>query len=102
MYVLPKADVTLFLDLPVQLSQQLVRRKAPRQYTNAVRDLHEKNASYLENWRKVYRALTGAQHRSWWLVIDCISDQGMLMSREQIHASIWNALLPYVGLIVEN
>ncbi len=34
-YVLPEADVTLFLDLPVPLSQQLVRKKAPRQYTRS-------------------------------------------------------------------
>ncbi len=93
---LPEADVTLFLDIPVQLSQQLVRKKAPRGYTDAAQDLHEENAQYLENCRTVYQGLIGAQHRSRWLSIDCTSGEGLLLSKRQIQTAIWSALAPFV------
>ena len=45
---IPREDLTIFLHAPVATAQQMVDRKATRNYTTARRDIHERNAQYLE------------------------------------------------------
>ncbi len=45
---LPRADLTVLLDIPVETAVDLIARKKPREYTDQTADLHEANVSYLE------------------------------------------------------
>lgn len=57
LYALPRADRVILLDLPVPLAQQLISRKARRDYTDKPADLQEADASYLNRVRSMYLQL---------------------------------------------
>ena len=64
---LPRADLTVLLDIPVEIAVDLIARKTPRDYTERTADLHEANVSYLEDVRKVYQKL--AETKPGWHVV---------------------------------
>lgn len=74
-YALPVPDLVLLLDLPARAAQQLVARKAARDYTTRAADLHEADADYLERVRTVYRALADAAPS--WRIVTCVGDDGI-------------------------
>lgn len=53
-YALPRPDLTLLLDVPARTAQQLIARKAARDYTDKPADLQEADADYLQRVRGVY------------------------------------------------
>jgi dTMP kinase len=59
-YGLPRADRIILLDLPVSLAQQLIARKAKRDYTDKSADLQEADAAYLQQVRSMYLDLAAA------------------------------------------
>ncbi len=68
-YKLPRADLTLFLDVDVEHAQQLIAAKSRRDYTEKAADLQEADANYLRRVREVYLELSsGAQ----WKSIHCV------------------------------
>lgn len=83
---LPRADLTIWLDLPVSHAQQLIARKAQRAYTEKAADLQEADGDYLQQVSGVYASL--ANSRSDWRRIDCLS-QGRLRSVDDIAAEIF-------------
>lgn len=93
-YGLPEADITLFLDVPVSLSSRMVAMKDPRDYTRHAKDLHERNAAYMERCRQMYVSLLQAQHRSRWLRIGCTAPGGKLRSKAAVHQAVREALGP--------
>ena len=88
-YDLPKTDLTLLLDLPVEQATELIARKNKRNYTDKAADLHEADADYLGNVREVYSNLS--QTRADWQTIDCV-ENGELRSMESISAQIWEVV----------
>lgn len=56
-YALPRPDMVLWLDMPVAQAQELIARKAKRDYTERAADLQEADAAYLEQVRSVYAEL---------------------------------------------
>ena len=91
-YGLPRADVTVYLNVPVAVASALIAKKKPRSYTAAAADLHEKNVAYLAACRDVYTTLATRQHGSRWITIDCTDDAGAVRPPEAIHADVWEAL----------
>lgn len=94
---LPRADLTLLLDVPVQTAADLVTRKGERDYTTDKQDLHERNTHYLATVRDVYLDLARAALLSQWATVPCTDSAGTLLSVETIHARIWQevaAVLP--------
>lgn len=79
---LPKPDMVLYLDMPVEVSQKLLDNR----YLGdpAKKDIHEKNVKYLEECRK--NALYVAE-RCNWDVIDCAND-GFPVPIEDIYMEI--------------
>lgn len=79
---LPCPDLVLYLDVPTQQTEQMLRHREQQTHTNA--DIHEKNMDYLRQCRS-----TGldAAHYYGWTVIDCVQD-GKLRSIEDIHQQI--------------
>lgn len=67
-YGLPRADRVILLDLPAETAQQLIARKARRDYTDRSADLQEADAAYLEQVRQMYLEL--AKNNPAW---SCIS-----------------------------
>ncbi len=79
---LPKPDVVLFLDMPVEVSQKLLDKRYHGD--TAKKDIHEKNVEYLEQCRK--NALYAAE-RCNWNIIKCAKD-GSPIPIEDIYIKI--------------
>lgn len=71
-YQLPPPDLTLFLDVPVDIAQQLIAAKSRRSYTDQAADLQEADAAYLQRVREVYLQLSTGPG---WRRISCVEDQ---------------------------
>lgn len=65
---LPRPDLTVFLDMPPEISYNLVLEKSKREYTDKKQDLHEENTTYL---RKVYDHFTTLSQEEGWKKIQC-------------------------------
>ena len=70
-YKLPRADLTLFLDVDVEHAQKLIAAKSRRDYTDKAADLQEADANYLRRVREVYLELASGLR---WTSIRCVSE----------------------------
>jgi dTMP kinase len=68
-FKMPKPDITVFLDVPLNISKELVLKKAQRSYTEEKEDIHERAHGYLEEVYNIYKCL---QKEKQWMVIDCV------------------------------
>ncbi len=88
---LPEPDLVVYLDLPVELTERLLRARQERTHTQA--DIHEQDEAYLrscrENAREIARDLG-------WRRIDCSRD-GVLRTPEDIHREAWALAAPLVN-----
>ncbi|MBR2365813.1 MAG: deoxynucleoside kinase [Oscillospiraceae bacterium] len=80
---LPKPDLVILLDLPIELSQKMLRRREAD--TNTTADIHEKSADYLADCRT---AAKEAAKCCGWSVVPCAKD-GDIRSVEEIHEDIY-------------
>jgi len=80
---LPRPDLVLYLDVPTDFSEKLLRGR--EQATNTQADIHEKDMEYLATCRKTGRA---AAEYYGWTVIECVKD-GKMRSIEEIHQEIY-------------
>lgn len=80
---LPKPDLVLYLDVPTDLTGQMLRRREHDTHTHA--DIHEQNMDYLRLCRS-----TGMQAARYygWTVINCACD-GKMRSIDDIHNEIF-------------
>ena len=81
---LPRPDLVLYLDMPTEQTEQLMRRREAD--TNTQADIHEKDLDYLATCRRTGKA--AAEHYGW-TVIHCVKD-GAMRSIEDIHAEIYS------------
>lgn len=94
---IPMEDLTIFLHAPVATAQKMVDRKATREYTTAKRDIHERNAEYLEEVRKEFLWL--AQAIPNWTRLDVFDQEtNELLTPEVTHQKIVE-LLDSVALL---
>jgi dTMP kinase len=88
---IPKPDLNIILHMPAAMAQELVAKKAQREYLvgGKTHDLHEGNLAHLENAEKVY-----LQMAEWFpedfKIIECV-ENGSLLSIDQIHEKVWAA-----------
>jgi dTMP kinase len=85
-FEMPRPDLVILLDLPVNVAQLLISRKDPRGYTDQPADLQEADADYLERVRHVYQTLASRDER-WRTVACCKEDR--LRSVEEVSEEIW-------------
>lgn len=80
---LPLPDLVIYLDMPTELSESLMRKRESDTNTHA--DIHEKDRVYLRLCRK-----TGLEAAACygWTVISCAKD-GKLRTVEEIHEEIY-------------
>lgn len=70
-FSMPKPDITFFLDVPLNISKQMVLMKKKRSYTDEKEDIHESSYEYLESVFSVYLALGEIRK---WKKISCTKD----------------------------
>lgn len=80
---LPKPDLVLWLDMPVEIAETLMRRRERDTSTKA--DIHERDDRYLHKCREV--AQQAADYFGWTRV-SCVRD-GKLRSIEDIHEELY-------------
>ena len=85
---LPKPDVNILLYVPPEVGQQLVDKKAQREYMQGGRrDIHEADITHLRQASTSY--LEVAKNEGW-KVIDCMLPLGgSLRTKEDIHEEIY-------------
>lgn len=80
---LPEPDLVVYLDLPTELSEAMLRQR--QQSTGTHADIHEQDGAYLracrENARQIARTLG-------WTVVRC-DREGRVRPAEDIHREIW-------------
>ncbi len=78
---LPRADLIVHLDLPAETAQELIARKAARDYTDRKADLQEADRKYLAAVREAYLELSESE--SGWKMVSLL-DGEKLRSIEEI------------------
>lgn len=84
---IPGADLVIFLSLPVELSQKLLKKEKKK-------DLHENDIDYLRRTEKIYEQLAKRKN---WTKIEC-ARSGKLLSIENIHEKIYNEVKKFFGI----
>ncbi|MDP6671168.1 MAG: thymidylate kinase, partial [archaeon] len=79
---LPKSTITVYLDVPVEISQGLMESEGRE------KDLHEQNPAFLKRAQEIYLSLA---KQSDWERINCVKDE-KLLSIEEIHEMVWKAV----------
>ena len=80
---LPRPDLTIYLDVPTDFTEKLMRSREAA--TNTKADIHEQDLTYLATCRRTGRAAAAFYG---WTVIDCVKD-GVMRSIEDIHEEIY-------------
>ena len=80
---LPRPDIVIYLDVPTELTGEMLRKRENRTHTHA--DIHEQNMDYLRQCRAV--GMDAAMHYGW-TVIHCARN-GKMRSIEEIHQEIY-------------
>ena len=87
---LPVPDLVLYLDLPTELSETLLRKRESDTHTQA--DIHEQDLDYLRTCRR-----TGLQAAAFygWSVVSC-AKKGQLRAVEDIHEELYQKVLSVI------
>lgn len=97
-FKIPKPDIIVYLDLPIELSQKLLRNKLSsfkKRYNKGRKvDVAEDNLIHMDASRR--SALGMIKKSNNWLKIDC-DGGGTIQPREVIHEHIWKAVTSLVS-----
>ena len=80
---LPRPDLTIYLDVPTDFTEKLLRHREADTDTKA--DSHEQDTEYLATCRRIGKAAASFYG---WTVIECVRD-GAMRSIEDIHEEIY-------------
>lgn len=87
---LPEPDLVLYLDLPTELTERMMRH---RENTTGIKaDIHEQDEDYLRNCRMNARQIAKDLG---WTVINCARD-GEVRTVEDIHGEVWRRVKKYL------
>ena len=88
---LPKPDLVIYLDMPTELSERLLRKREHDTHTRA--DIHERDLDYLRLCRK-----TGLEAAAFygWTVVSCAKD-GEIRTTEEIHQEIYDHVVEIIN-----
>ncbi len=89
---LPKPDLVIYLDVPTDFTEKLLRHR--EQDTNTKADIHDQDMAYLAVCRETGR--TAANYYGW-TIINCVHN-GAMRSPEDIHQEIYR----YVSKCLED
>lgn len=86
LYKIPEPDCVIFLDVPVEVSKQLMKDRNNKITGESQKDIHESNLDYL---KKSYENSLYIAKKYNWNRIDCIKD-GSMRTIEDIHEEIYS------------
>ena len=81
---LPRADLVLFLDVPVEISQKLANARKDFKTGNK-KDIHEQDKDHLKN---AYNAAKYVAAKYGWKTIECVDKDGNLKSIDEIQGLV--------------
>ncbi|MGR3309705.1 MAG: dTMP kinase [Candidatus Brocadiales bacterium] len=91
---LPKADINIFLHVPIETACQLLKKKPSRDYlAGGKRDIHEDNIEHLKQAQEVYLEIATKPNN--WAVIESVRN-GALLPPENISDMVLAAVLPFL------
>ncbi len=85
---LPRPDVVLFLDVPVEVTKELMAKREEYKSGNK-KDIYEEDVQHLYN---AYSAGKYVANKYGWTIIDCVKD-GQILPIEEISDKIFNAIM---------
>ena len=89
-YAVPKADFTIYLHVPIEISQELIKtRLRESEGLKSKMDLHEEDTEYLKRVRDTYIEL--ADSDSNWCTIAC-AENNQIKPKESISDEIWHVI----------
>ena len=90
-YAIPKPDLTIYLHVPIEISQELIRTRAKESkgFKSEV-DLHEEDLGYMKRVQETYIELADSDTN--WFTIECTKNNQM-KSREEIAEEVWGAVM---------
>ncbi|MCX7714346.1 MAG: thymidylate kinase [Clostridia bacterium] len=91
-YGLPKPDVQIFLDMPVQYSLKLMQDRINKINGSVKKDIHENDASYLS---LSYENAIYVSEKYAWNRVNCIKDN-KVRSLEDIQDEIYNIAIKFI------
>ncbi len=83
---LPRPDLTIFLDVPAEISQRNITRE---------KDMHEENLEHLRQANEIYHTLSKQEPN--WVVVEC-SQNSLMKYPEEIHQKITEILNSIITL----
>ena len=94
----PKADLVIYLHVPVRISQQLIDGRPDKEYLDGKKkDIHEQDTSYLKKVEEAYLWLAGKRG---WHTVSCVRD-GAIMPKEEISALVWEIVRKHLEGVLE-
>lgn len=87
-YELPLPDCVIFLDMPPEVSQKLMRNRLNKITGESKKDIHESDSEYLKN--SYYNSLSICDKYSW-VKVSCVKE-GNLRSIEEINNEIYSII----------
>lgn len=83
-YGLPRADLTIFLDMPTEYGRKLMENRANKIDNSQTRDIHERDSEFIE---KSYKTACKIAEKFEWTRISCVKN-GEIRSVEDISKEI--------------
>ncbi len=89
-YSVPKADLTVFLHVPIEISRELIKtRLRESEGLKSKMDLHEEDTEYLKRVRNAYIELAAGDSN--WCTIEC-TENNQIKPKECIADEIWHEM----------
>lgn len=91
-YKLPEPDCVLFLDMPPEFGQKLMKERANKFTGTKQKDIHESNQEYLIN---SYNNALYVANKYKWIKINCVHNE-RIRTIQEIHNSIYSEVKKYL------
>ena len=89
-YTIPRANLTIYLHVPIEISQELIRTRAKESKGfKSEADLHEVDTGYLKRVQDIYLDLANGDSN--WCTIECTKNN-QIKSREEIAEKVWSTV----------
>lgn len=98
LFNLPKPDINLFLDVPISFVEKKLsdnRLGEDRNYLHGAKDIHEADMNFQKRVREVY--LQQCKEDDKFIRINCSSEEGEILSPDDIFAKIKDSLDNIIG-----
>ena len=89
---IPKPDVTIFLDMPVESALELMKNRNNKITGNEQKDIHENDVAYL---KKAYNSAVSVCEKSDWHRVRCVKD-GKIRTPEEISEEVFSVVSQFM------